>query len=891
LLATGIGNTFGAWQILSAQIPGTGRLALRYEMIFDQTGLNSACAIDALIVGGPSIDAPLPGPGETVHWTSELSPILVTSPKEIPETATLVIDAGVEVIFQTAGVNDDILVKGELRVEGTSAEPVVFTRDGAMDAIPEIRIGQPANVLEPPFPAAVGLFEHLQAEARIRVVGGSAMTCTSSTFVDTTDATFNKAGVVGDEATVGLHGSTFLGCDIQLNETWLDLDASTFDNTPLRVFHFDASTPTYIDNAVFTNSTTQPPIQLTGYDHYVGPNADIAGNMLPVSLRGAGLAPGSVVPTTGNSRNVVEFAGGAMRGVGHLANIPVPYLWRFDSTFNDLGGILDVEPGVTIEFEADAGIEANFAAQFRAIGRPDAPITLRSHGGARWSGVHFGLNWYRPQLEFCIIEGAEVGVIADQTAVFVGSSILRDNATGALSHTYGSVTAESTEFLGNDEGVHTSSGGPDGLGQGHAYLDGDTNPNWFEGNGTGVNDLGTDGAESASFNWWGDSTGPLHPSNPGGQGDSASATVQVLPFLTTQPDRSDHAPLVRFEPIYYFMTPGEKMILHWSAEDDGAIASQRLLFSPHNGLPLETLVASIPASARSVEITVPEHVPSSNNDPPVLRIVAVDDQGQEGWDDEMYQLSGPGSLSFEILNDLSGGVTVGQQFELDWEGDLGGETFLLLDDMRTFVNFGYHIGGVSPLFNHIPAASTDLARYAVFFDGWYLGEEFTIRPHALSGDLPPQVTLNSPGPGATLGGGTTVAIQWTATDDGGLRSVDLHASYDGGATWHPFVRNLPGTTTAYDWALPASEGIQDVRVRVIVRDTRFQVTSSTVAVSISAGGGAGMPGDINGDGVVSFADLLAVISAWGPCEGCLADIDGDGVVGFSDLLSVLTNWT
>ena len=50
-------------------------------------------------------------------------------------------------------------------------------------------------------------------------------------------------------------------------------------------------------------------------------------------------------------------------------------------------------------------------------------------------------------------------------------------------------------------------------------------------------------------------------------------------------------------------------------------------------------------------------------------------------------------------------------------------------------------------------------------------------------------------------------------------------------------------------------------------------------------------GDVNGDGVVDFADLLIVLTGWGPCDGeCPADLDGDGVVDFDDLLIVLANW-
>jgi hypothetical protein len=53
------------------------------------------------------------------------------------------------------------------------------------------------------------------------------------------------------------------------------------------------------------------------------------------------------------------------------------------------------------------------------------------------------------------------------------------------------------------------------------------------------------------------------------------------------------------------------------------------------------------------------------------------------------------------------------------------------------------------------------------------------------------------------------------------------------------------------------------------------------------------PGDVDGDGVVGVDDLLAVITAWGPCAPaapCPADVDHDGTVGVDDLLEVLLHW-
>lgn len=52
----------------------------------------------------------------------------------------------------------------------------------------------------------------------------------------------------------------------------------------------------------------------------------------------------------------------------------------------------------------------------------------------------------------------------------------------------------------------------------------------------------------------------------------------------------------------------------------------------------------------------------------------------------------------------------------------------------------------------------------------------------------------------------------------------------------------------------------------------------------------GCDGDIDDDGQVSVSDLLAVISAWGPCADCAADSDGSGSVDISDLLNVIDNW-
>lgn len=58
---------------------------------------------------------------------------------------------------------------------------------------------------------------------------------------------------------------------------------------------------------------------------------------------------------------------------------------------------------------------------------------------------------------------------------------------------------------------------------------------------------------------------------------------------------------------------------------------------------------------------------------------------------------------------------------------------------------------------------------------------------------------------------------------------------------------------------------------------------------------AGPAADVDGDGLVGFGDVLAVLAAWGACPAppaaCPADVDGDAAVGFGDILAVLAAWS
>jgi predicted outer membrane repeat protein len=51
---------------------------------------------------------------------------------------------------------------------------------------------------------------------------------------------------------------------------------------------------------------------------------------------------------------------------------------------------------------------------------------------------------------------------------------------------------------------------------------------------------------------------------------------------------------------------------------------------------------------------------------------------------------------------------------------------------------------------------------------------------------------------------------------------------------------------------------------------------------------SGIPGDVNGDGIVDMYDLMMLLSAWGPCHGdCPEDLAGNKRVGITDALILL----
>ncbi len=117
-------------------------------------------------------------------------------------------------------------------------------------------------------------------------------------------------------------------------------------------------------------------------------------------------------------------------------------------------------------------------------------------------------------------------------------------------------------------------------------------------------------------------------------------------------------------------------------------------------------------------------------------------------------------------------------------------------------------------------------------------------------------------------------------------------SLDHGATVEPAVR-LDGAPANTNQGLPGLAVGGCGVAHASWRDNRNHPGAGDPLVNLYARGFAAQPpcpADLDGDGTVAVADLLALLGAWGPNPGHPADLDGDGSVAVPDLLVLLAAW-
>ena len=797
---------------------------------------------------------PIPAPGQTVTWTLAGSPYEICQTISIPATSTVIVEAGVQINFDP---DMQVIVLGTMQLQGQAGQhivlqapavfpPIIDIDGGVFDAsfsdfTGQVRVENGANVA----------LSDCAFQGNNAVLWAQELPSTQP-FIRIERCTFNSSSAFITDAITVLNDNVFNSAICSVLRGFADVTATnTFTNANFSLNRQESVQPFYIDGVHASNNTTAG-LVLSGGNYFVGPNTVLQNNPFPVALEG-GLLPGSAIPVTGNTVNAIDVGNGGFAGRGRWSELGLPY--RLTQPTTDLpGGDLTIDPGVIVE-----ATDANAALRFRSTrhgvlkGLPNTPIVFRGLGGQPWDGLLFATNSTTGcRLEYCTIENAHFGAVSTDNWLYADSCRFTNNVVGANMNTFGEITFAKTRFINNSTGVNFDV-------QGHPFLNSPFTPNSFEGNGAGIDAFNSPSSADARNCWWNDPTGPTTPGNPGGQGDSiigiGASGVQFAPFLTAPPNFANTPPVVRMigpglTQLYaspdlqipdFLLDQGTKYIVRWTAQDNDAIVSQRIDFSPDGHIPDRyfTLVSNIPGSARSFEITIPNPGFAVTNEPQFLRVVSTDASGQEGWDEAPVLIpSGNITGNLTITTDLSGQTFTGGDSipDMDWTGSVNFGTItpvVVLDSDGAGIS-GLNIGGHGVFFQNFPFVSTDRARLALqvrnnsndtawFFASGY----FSIRHDSRLGFVPPILSLTFPVGGESFPGGSIVPISWTASASEGLRTFDIQASYDAGRTWHLIVRDLPSTAINYDWQLPSSSGIPDVRLRVIARDLRFQNSSSS----------------------------------------------------------------
>ncbi len=103
-----------------------------------------------------------------------------------------------------------------------------------------------------------------------------------------------------------------------------------------------------------------------------------------------------------------------------------------------------------------------------------------------------------------------------------------------------------------------------------------------------------------------------------------------------------------------------------------------------------------------------------------------------------------------------------------------------------------------------------------------------------------------------------------------------------GAAWT--VVDTLATTAILD-NLVAIDGFDECSLRMV---GQVELTTAGQLGGWIVGTAASLPGDLNGDGCVDFADLVTLLGAYGVSAG--GDIDGDADTDFADLIALLGNY-
>jgi hypothetical protein len=146
----------------------------------------------------------------------------------------------------------------------------------------------------------------------------------------------------------------------------------------------------------------------------------------------------------------------------------------------------------------------------------------------------------------------------------------------------------------------------------------------------------------------------------------------------------------------------------------------------------------------------------------------------------------------------------------------------------------------------------------------------------------------------TSGGVDQLLVEMSSNGDAGPWAVVAVHDTDGGLNW----RHHEITQDEMEAAGLVFTANMKIRFTANDADPQSINESGVDGFQLIAIGcdDAGIPGDIDGDGLVNVNDFLLMLAAWGDCPdpcppSCPADLDGNCSVDVNDFLILLANWT
>lgn len=475
----------------------------------------------------PPVSCPLTGslPSDGTIPVSE-SPCVIAGPFDIQPGLTLTIDPGVIVKFDS-DVQMDVF--GTLIANGTAAQPIIFTSirddvggdtngDGAATS-PAAQDWRWINISS----GGVASFSHSTIrfggglEAQIIMTGGTLSLSNSRltqggsrnlSFVSGGNATLTDSEI--DTATVGI----LFGPDSTLNIS----GSSIHDHTGFGIFGAFADQTLNLTNTDFQNNDR--PLLLTLELDFTHSGNTASNN----TINGIEMSGVTVTDRTWTNDTIPYVVQGAAVAAGTTLTIDSGVVVKMQSSFSQITveGTLNtqgtsLEPVFFTSLKDDTvGGDTNNDSSLTSPAPGDwRNIRLLSSGSATLSHatIRFGSD------------NSFGGISMSGNTLILSDVHLTENLGSNLSVNNGAVTITSSEIDTSGTGISHVSGGTVTVSQ--SSIHDHTSFGAFAGAGVLMN---------AVNNWWGDSSGPFHPTlNPTGLGNAVSDNVDFIPFLTADP--------------------------------------------------------------------------------------------------------------------------------------------------------------------------------------------------------------------------------------------------------------------------------------------------------------------------------------------------------------------